>query len=128
MKKGVAMLLLFVLSVYFGEPHPQPPLGVKGVAQLSFFAFGGKNSSIGKQIFLKVSQGSSVSQQHSFVGIQKSYAGISICTSLSSCTIVKIPRVTLTTFSQLQQKLPLKHLQMLAGTASQPSPNVLQQS
>lgn len=33
---------------------------------------GGKNSETGKRIFLKESQGSSVSQEHSFVGIQKS--------------------------------------------------------
>ena len=64
--------------------HPQEPLGLNGVAQESFLAFGGKNSSRGKLIFLNASQGSSVSQEHSFVGMQKSYAGISICTSLSS--------------------------------------------
>jgi len=57
---------------------------LKFVSQEQSFALGGKNSSIGKLILLKVSQGSSVSQQHSFVGTQKSYAGINICTSLSS--------------------------------------------
>ena len=62
---------MFILLFYF--EHPQLPPGLKDDDAQSFpFKFGGKNSSIGKQIFLKVSQGSSVSQQHSLVGTQKS--------------------------------------------------------
>ena len=71
-----------VVSAYYSVfryfPQPQLPFGLKAGAQESFFAFGGKNSSNGKLILLKVSQGSSVSQLHSFVGMQKSYAGMSI--------------------------------------------------
>ena len=55
-----------------GYLQPQLPFGLKFVSQEQSFALGGKNSSMGKLIFLKVSQGSSVSQQHSLVGTQKS--------------------------------------------------------
>ena len=56
------------------QPQPQP---VSGLALA-----GGKNSLTGKHIFLKSSQGLSLLllSQHSFVGIQKSYTGTSICT------------------------------------------------
>ena len=39
---------------------------------------GGKKSSVGNLIFLKVSQGWSVESSHCFSGMQKSYTGISI--------------------------------------------------
>ena len=39
---------------------------------------GGKKSSVGNLIFLKVSQGRSVESSHCFSGMQKSYTGISI--------------------------------------------------
>ena len=88
-----ARLLLFMsgllfAQVYLLQPHPQ----------LQSPAFGGKNSSVGKSILRKSSQGLSLEVTHSFSGTQKSNAGISICTLRTICTIVKRPIVTYTVF------------------------------
>ena len=59
----------------------------------------GKNSFVWNSMLLNSSQGSSDEDTHSLWGMQKSYAGISICTFLSSCTMVNIPIDTSTCFS-----------------------------
>lgn len=93
-----------LFDVRYQQPQESSPLG-------------GKNSSTGKHIFLKTSQGFSVlGEQHSLDGTQKSYTGMSICTLRMSCTIVKIPSDTSTTFSVSQSaKQPPKHSQMEEG-------------
>lgn len=113
---------------------PQPQDGVKPSLSAEFvcaavFSLGGKNSDTGKRILRNESQGLSVSQEHSFDGIQKSYAGISICTSLSSCTIENTPIVTRTAlFVLCGPKLPLKARRIPAGIQFSASGILLQQS
>lgn len=71
---------------YLPQPHDgeNPSESAEFACAAAAFSLGGKNSDTGKRIFLNESQGLSVSQEHSLDGMQKSYAGISICTSLSS--------------------------------------------
>ena len=86
------LLLVFEPSVDWSVPHEQ--------GQLSSLS-GGKNSSTGNSMFWNVSHGFCVEQLHSLSGIQKSYAGISICTSRSIWTIEKRPSETITALDGL---------------------------
>ena len=72
----------------FLMPQPQP----------QSLAFGGKNSSVGKSILRNSSQGLSPEVTHSLSGMQKSNAGMSICTFRTICTMVNRPIVTYTVF------------------------------
>ena len=75
---------------YFQQPQPHES------SSFNVLLSGGKNSSVGKEILSKSSQGLSsfVPQLHSFWGTQKSYAGIKSITRRSKRTIEKIPSDT----------------------------------
>ena len=64
---------------------------------------------------MNISQGLSEVVTHSFSGIQKSYAGISICTFRSICTIVNIPIVAYTDIEPFCKKSPPNLRQIDSG-------------
>ena len=124
------LFVCFVLQFQmFYLPQQQGGLNEQSSLSQSSELSGGKNSETGNLIFLNESQGSSVLQEHSLSGMQKSYAGISICTSLSSCTIEKSPIVTFTALLLLGgPKQPLKQRLMQRGMQASASPILLQHS
>lgn len=87
--------LTFLYDIFFAYLQPQPQSLLLSKSQRS----GGKNSSTGKLMRSKRSQGlSSVAPTHSFCGMQKSYAGISSITRRSRRIIENMPKETNTRF------------------------------